>query len=305
MRNYPSLDFILRHLCLFLLVVLVAISVISCGTPQPKMIRIGSKDFTEQFILAEMYAQLLEQAGLPIERKFNLGGTPVAHASLLSGEIDLYPEYTGTGLVTVLKQSAQANPQTVFAKVFQEYRQKFQLTWLQPAPMNNTQALVMTAAAAQKYQIKTISDLVAKARQLRMVGPPEFSVREDGLPGLKRVYGQFQLKEFLPIDAGLRYRALQAGQVDVAVGFGTDGEIAAFGLQVLKDDKNLFPPYQVAPVVRNQTLALYPQIKTILNALASHLTDQAMQELNFAVTGNQQEPPAVARQFLQQQGLLN
>lgn len=293
-----------QRLVWFWLAACLTITMASCGPSQPTAIRVGSKDFTEQFILAEMYAQLLSQAGLPIERKFNLGGTPVAHASLLNGEIDLYPEYTGTGLLTVLKQPAARKPEAVFAQVAQAYQQKFQLTWLQPAPMNNTQALVMPAATAAKYQIQTISDFVAKASQLRMVGPPEFSVREDGLPGLKRVYGDFQLKQYLSVDAGLRYQAIASGQAEVAVGFATDGEIAAMNLQVLKDDQNLFPPYQVAPVIRSTTLVAHPQIQTILNQLAPRLTNATMQKLNYTVSGRQQEPAAVARQFLQEQGLL-
>ncbi len=269
-----------------------------------KTITVGSKDFTEQFILGEMYALVLEAAGFTVERKLNLGGTPVAHAGLLSGEIDLYPEYTGTALLTVLKLPTSGDPAKVYETVAREYKKRFQLIWLDPAPMNNTQALAMTRARAAELGITTLSDLAAKASQLVMIGPPEFQVREDGLPGLQATYGNFRLKEYKAVDPGLRYRGLVDGQADVAVAFGTDGEIAAFDLVLLKDDKKLFPPYQVAPVVRQDTLEANPGIAQALNALSPLLTDAVMQKLNYEVSGNKKEPAEVARSFLVQAGLL-
>lgn len=285
---------------------LTAVLAIACsrGANPSDPIRVGSKDFTEQLILGEMYAQVLEHNGFKVERKLNLGGTPVAQASLLRGEIDLYPEYTGTGLLTVLKQPVAENPEQVYQTVAQGYQQQFNLVWLHPAPMNNTQALVMTQAGAKQRGIQTISDLIAQASQLTLVGPPEFQAREDGLPGLQRVYGPFQFRQFLAIDPGLRYQALQQGKADVAVGFATDGEINAFDLVVLEDDQKLFPPYQVAPVVRQQTLATHAQLSQVLNALAPKLTNPVMQQLNYEVSGKQREPAAVAQAFLIQVGLI-
>jgi len=267
-------------------------------------IRVASKDFTEQFILGEMYAMVLENAGFTVERKLNLGGTPVAQAALLSKEIDIYPEYTGTGLLTVLKQPASSDRQQVFETVNTMYQEQFQLTWLEPSPMNNTQALAMTREGAEKFGIKTISDMAAKAGELTMAGPPEFQEREDGLPGIQVAYGNFQLKEYKSVDPGLRYQALTEGQADVVVAFGTDGEIAANDLVLLEDDKNLFPPYQVAPVVRSEVLEANPGIAEALNALSPLLTDEVMQRLNYEVSGNQREPADVAREFLQQSGLI-
>ncbi len=267
-------------------------------------ITVGSKDFTEQFILGEMYALALEAAGFTVERKLNLGGTPVAQAGLLSGEIDLYPEYTGTGLLTVLKLPTSGDPAEVFETVAREYESQFQLIWLDPAPMNNTQALAMTQARAAELGIATISDMAAKASELVMIGPPEFQAREDGLPGIQAAYGNFRLKEYKAVDPGLRYRGLVDGEADVAVAFGTDGEIAAFDLVLLEDDKKLFPPYQVAPVVRADTLQANPGIAEALNALSPLLTDAVMQELNFQVSGNQKEPADVAKAFLLEAGIL-
>lgn len=267
-------------------------------------IRVASKDFTEQFILGEMYALMLENAGFKVERKLNLGGTPVAQQALINKEIDLYPEYTGTGLLTVLKQPVSSDRQQVFDTVKRMYEEQFQLTWLEPAPMNNTQALAMTREGAEKHGIKTISDMAAKASELVMAGPPEFQEREDGLPGIQGAYGNFQLKEYKSVDPGLRYQALTSGQADVVVAFGTDGEIAANDLVLLEDDKGLFPPYQVAPVVRQEVLTANPAIAEALNALSPLLTDEVMQELNYEVSGNQREPADVAKEFLTEKGLL-
>ncbi len=267
-------------------------------------VTVASKDFTEQFVLGEMYALLLENGGYTVVRKINLGGTPVAQQALLNSEIDVYPEYTGTGLLTVLKLPVMSDPKAVYDKVKSEYESQFKLTWLDPAPMNNTQALAMTKARATELGITTFSDMVAKASELTLVGPPEFAEREDGLPGLKKVYGDFELKSYLPIDPGLRYQALTSGQADVVVAFGTDGEIAANDLVLLKDDKGLYPPYQVAPVIRQAVLTEHADIADILNKVAPLLTDATMQKLNNEVSGNKREPADVAKEFLTTEKLI-
>lgn len=265
---------------------------------------VASKDFTEEFILGEMYALLLENAGYQVERKINLGGTPVVQQALLNGEVDLYPEYTGTGLLTVLKQPVMSDPAAVYEAVKTGYEEQFQLTWLEPAPMNNTQALAMTNARASELGLTNISEMVAVADQLVMAAPPEFAEREDGYPGLQRVYGDFGFKEVLAVDAGLRYQALLNGEADIIMAFGTDGEIAANDLVVLKDDQGLWPPYQVAPVVRQAVLDANPELAETLNQLAPLLTDATMQQLNYEVSGNQREPADVAKEFLVSQKLI-
>ena len=267
-------------------------------------VKIGTKNFPEQLILGEMYALLLEEEGIKVERKFNLAGTPVLHEELKTGEIDLYPEYTGTGLLTVLKLPTETDRQKVYDTVSKEYKSQFNLVWLDPAPMNNTQALAMTKDGSAKVGVTTISQMAAKASELRMIGPPEFAEREDGLPGIKKAYGEFNLRQYIAVDPGLKYKGLVDGQADVAVAFGTDGEISAFNLVVLQDDKNLFPPYPVAPVVRQQTLDANPKIKDQLNKLAPKLSDDTMRRLNNEVSGNQKEPAAVAKDFLTQEGLI-
>lgn len=298
---------LLHRKALWLLVVLLLGTTVlaGCGGNAGKgTIVVASKDFTEQFILGEMYALLLEGAGYTVERKLNLGGTPVAHEALLNEEIDLYPEYTGTGLLTVLKLEVMSDPAAVYNTVSNEYASQFNLIWLDPAPMNNTQALAMTKARAAELGITTFSDMVAHAGELILIGPPEFAEREDGIPGLKSVYGEFEFKGFLAVDPGLRYQSLNSGEADVVVAFGTDGELAAYDLLSLVDDKGLYPPYQVAPVIRQEVLDKHPDVGAVLNALAPLLTDATMQRLNNEVSGKGREPAEVAEEFLAQQGML-
>ncbi len=286
-------------------ILLIAVLLLTaCGGAAAKPVRVGSKDFTEEFIVGNMYALILESNGIPVERKLNLGGTPVLQQALVSDQVDVYPEYTGTGLLTVLKLPTNTNREQVFNTVRDEYKKQFNLVWLSPAPMNNTQALAMRREVAQAKGIKTISDMAAQASELTMIGQPEFEQREDGLPGLQKAYGNFKLKQFIPVDAGLRYEGLINGQADVVVAYGTDGQIAAFDLVLLEDDKGLFPPYQIAPIVRQQAIDAYPKLAEVLNRLAPLLTDATMQRLNYEVDGKKREPADVAKEFLQQNGLI-
>lgn len=269
-------------------------------------IKVGSKDFTEEFIVGEMYALLLENAGFKVERKLNLGGTPVAQEALVNGDIDLYPEYTSTGLLTVLKKDPIPDGKVVYDTVKSEYETKFGLTWLQPAPFNDTQALAMTKAKASELGITSYTDLSTKASDLVLGGPAEFIEREDGIKGLQGAYGGFQFKDIKQLGTGaLRYDALQSGDIDVAVAFGTDGRIKGDDLLVLKDDKNFYPIYNIAPVVRQDTLKANPAIEQALNQLAPLLTDDVMAGLNYQVDGpDKKEFADVAKTFLQEKGLI-
>ena len=291
-------------------------------------VRIGSKDFTEQFILAEMYAALLEEAGIPVELALNLGGTGVAHVSLTEGEIDLYPEYPGTALVEVLgiefaslqegtptagSPVAGASPAAgggmdavVYETVKSEYEQQFGVTLLEETPFNNTQALAMPRELAEERGISTISDLVAVASEFTLSAPVDFEERQqDGLPALQRVYGDFEFGEILAVAPGIKYQAIEEGDAQVVVAFGTDAQISALDLVVLEDDRGLFPPYHVAPFVRQDTLEAYPAIAEALNSVAPLLTDEVMSQLNGQVDLEGGEPAEVARQFLEEQGLIS
>jgi osmoprotectant transport system substrate-binding protein len=275
-----------------------------CARANPNAIAIGSKDFTEELILGEMYAQLLEKHGLAVVRKLNLGGTQVAMEALERGDIDLYPEYTGTALITILKRKPTGDGTTIYATVKGEYARRFGLVWLDPAPMNDTQALAMTQAGSATYGVRTLSQLAVDASKLRLGAIPEFTTREDALPGLQRAYGGFHFKEIRLFDIGLKYKALESGNVDVVVAFGTDGQIAADHLVLLEDDKHFWPAYHAAPVVRRATLDRHPEIATYLNRLAPLLTDDVMRGLNERVDGEKAEPADVAQSFLSAHGLI-
>jgi osmoprotectant transport system substrate-binding protein len=282
-----------------------------CAAPSVK-VKIGSKDFTEQRILGEIYALVLEHAGLGVDRRLGLGGTPIAQQGLLQGDIDLYPEYTGTGLLTILKESPKAfkgdtiaaTQRNIFEAVRKGYEEKFNLVWLNPAPLNNTYTFVLKEETAEKFNLLTLSDLWARGSTLTFVGTPEFQVREDGLPGLESIYGKSPFKNYKAVDPGLRYEALRQGQADVVLGYATDGEIQDLNLKMLEDDRQFFPPYQVAPVVRRDLLERYPQVATVLNNLSPYLTNEVMQDLNDRVNAQKQEPAAVAKRFLIAKGLI-
>jgi osmoprotectant transport system substrate-binding protein len=278
-------------------------AVAACGGGGPDSVAVGSKNFTEELVLGEMYAQLLEHARLRVARKLDLGGTQVAMEALQRGDIDLYPEYTGTALITVLKLPPAPDAAANYRTVASAYRTKYDLVWLAAAPMNDTQALATTQTIARRYRLATLSDLSRAASQLRLGAIPEFTKREDGLPGLQRAYGGFAFKDVKLFDIGLKYQALLSGDVDVVVAFGTDGQIASDNLVVFVDDKHFWPAYQVAPVVRAKTLAAHPTIATELDKLAPLLTDGVMRALNARVDGDLQEPADVARSFLGSHGL--
>ncbi len=292
-----------RSLLLLLLAVCtLSLSIACSGGGGGDTIRVASKNFAEQEILGEMYAQVLAANGYDVDTKLNLGATDVAQKALENDEIDLYPEYTGTGLLAVLKLPLDSDPDAVYSTVKAEYEDQYNLTWLEPSPMNNTYALSMTPEGAETHNIATISDLVTQAEDFTMVGPPEFIEREDGLPGLKETYGDFELAEYKGVDIGLRYKDLDPNTV--VVGFATDGQIEEFDLVVLEDDQNAFPPYQVAPVVQQSVLDANPELADLLNSVTAEITDAEMQRLNNEVTGNEREPADVAEEFLTAKGLL-
>jgi len=265
-------------------------------------IRVGSKNFTEQFVVAEIYAQALEAAGFKVERKTNLGGTLIAHKALEEKQIDLYPEYTGTMLLAVLKGEPMTDRKAVYDKVKGEYAAKG-LVVLDESPMNNTYNMVVRPETAAQYKLATLSDLARVAKDLKLGAGPEFRDRKDGLPGLKSKYGM-EFKEDLQMAIGLRYQALANKQIDVVNGYATDGMISALKLTRLQDDKNLWPPYYLAPVVRKDALDANPKLAETLNKVSALIDETTMAELNYKVDGEKQEPRDVARAFLKTKGIV-
>jgi glycine betaine/choline ABC-type transport system substrate-binding protein len=284
------------------LTLLVGCGSSGAGSGQKK-VAIGSKGFTEQLIVAEMAAALLENDGYKVERNLNLSTTQICHESLTKGSIDMYIEYTGTGLLSVLNLPPQPEPQAVYDTVKKEYASRFKLNWLQPWGFNDTYALVMKKDKAEQLGIKKISDLQSKASGLVLGSGAEFFSRPDGLPGLRTAYG-ITFKEDRGMDPGIMYQAVAGNQVDLIAGFSTDGRIPTLGLVVLEDDKKFFPPYFAAPIVRQDTLDKNAGMADLLNKLAGKIDDQTMANLNAQVDQDKKEPADVAKAFLRQQGLI-
>lgn len=287
-----------------LLVAAGAFTAYSKANAKDKIV-IGSKNFSEQLILGNMLADLIEsKTDIQVERKLNLGGTQVAFSALKKGDIDLYVEYTGTGLVNILKQPPESNPDKVYDYVQKEFKQKYGLDTLKPIGFNNTYALAVRQETAKQFNLNTISDL-AKVSNGLIIGPTiEFPNRVDGLPGLTKTYNM-QFKDVKAIDGGLRYTALDHHKSDVIDAFSTDGLLKAFNLKVLKDDKNFFPPYYAVPIIKEETLKKHPELKNAINSLAGKLTDEKMRELNYKVDSLKQSPAKVAKEFLEKENLLS
>jgi osmoprotectant transport system substrate-binding protein len=263
-----------------------------------RQVRVGSKNFTESFIIAEIYAQALESAGLRVERLFNLGSTQIAIAAMQRGNIDLYPEYTGTALIDVMHFAPIADPQAAYVAVSRFFWERYAIVWLEPSPMNDSQALATTRAIALSKHLTTLSDVSRAAPQLRLATIQEFLARPDGLPGLQRFYGGFQFREVRTYDIALKYRALLTGKAEVASAFTTDGAMASDALVLLRDDRHFWSAYNVAPVVRKAALVAQPQIAEVLNSVSPWITNGAVRAMNDAVENAQRDPADVAAAFL-------
>ena len=272
-----------------------------------KTLTIGAKDFSENQIVAYMYLLLLQKAKIPVngDVKKNLASL-VAIPALRKGDIDIFPEYTGTGVETVLKVKAPHNAAAYYAAAKEGYQTKFKLTWLPHYPMNDTQGFATTQAFANKYGIKTIADMVQHASDVRLIVTTEYLGRADGLPGVKKVYGNFTPKRLVKINGAgsVRYKALLSGSGDVVEAFTTDAAIAGNHLVVLGDPKHYAPPDNLAPVVRDDALQAYPHLAKVLGVLTRRLTSEVVTKLNYQADIQGKDPKDVAAAFLRQQGLL-
>lgn len=267
-------------------------------------IRIGSKNFTEQLIVAELAARLIEEhTELGVERRFNLGGTMICHDALASSEIDLYIEYTGTGLTAILKQPVINDRNAALKAVRRAYRERFGALWLQPLGFNSTYAIAVRGTDARQHGWERISDLVPQAGELRAGFTSEFAERPDGYPGLSQRYG-VRFREVRDLDPAIMYEAVAKNEVDVICAFATDGRIAAFDLKPLEDDRKFFPPYDTAPVVRVEVLRAYPELREALEPLGGLIDDATMQRLNSEADIDKHSPRKVAQRFLQEKKLI-
>jgi glycine betaine/choline ABC-type transport system substrate-binding protein len=271
--------------------------VLSACSRAPHIV-VGSKNFTEQILLGEILAQQIERRlAVPVERRLNLGGTLLAHEALVKGSIDLYPEYTGTALTAVLKKPPMRNPGAVLAAVRAEYERRWRLDWLSPLGFNNTFAMIVRGETARAAGLATLSQAAA-GRAWRMGVGYEFQKREDGLDGLLQTYGLRLDGHVATMDLGLLYQALERRQVDMVAANSTDGQVTALDVTILEDDKRYFPPYQCAVVVRQDTLARFPQLRAALEQLAGKLPDAVMRKLNYAADGQHRSPEQIAGEFL-------
>jgi osmoprotectant transport system substrate-binding protein len=272
------------------------------GSGSGGTITIGSKNFTESIILAHMMAELIEaKTDLKVERKVNLGGSNVAWKALQSNNIQLYPDYTGTIVANYYQEETGTSQETL--EKTRELLKQDNLVFLEPYGFNNTYTLAVKQETVEKYGLKTFSDLAKVAGELVLGCEFEFLDRPDGYPGLQEVYGM-NFKDAIGMDHGIMYRSLAEGKVDVIDAYSTDGQIVVYNLVILEDDKQFFPPYDAGPLVRGDVLEKYPELESVLNMLGGAISEADMQTLNAKVDEEGLKAEDVAREFLEEKGLI-
>lgn len=281
-----------------LIVILLFLHELDFTKNKENIIRIGSKDFTEQEILCHMTSKAIENnTDIKVKKECNLGGAQVVFSALTNNNIDLYIDYAGTDYTDILKHKPISDVNKVYQTIKKEMKEKYDIEVLKQMSFNNTYALAVTKSTAKKYNLKTISDLEKVSKELIIAPTLEFINREDGLPGLEKKYG-LTFKDTIGIDGSPRYTAIQNNNAQVIDAFTTDGLLKKFDLTVLEDDKNFFPPYYAIPLVRKDILEKYPEIEEVLNELGQYLTDEVMQDLNYQVDELGKNPEKVATDFL-------
>ncbi|MBC2581005.1 glycine betaine ABC transporter substrate-binding protein [Clostridium sp. DJ247] len=287
-----------------LLLIVISIGAFATYKKESNVIVIGSKNFNEQLILGNILASLIENnTDYKVERKLNLGGTNIVFDAIKSGDVDMYVDYTGTGLVNIMKQDTISDSNKVYNIVKDYFHKNYKIAWLDPLGFNNTYVIAVKQETAKKYNLNNISDLSAVSNNLNLGSTMEFTNRPDGYPKLKEAYN-LNFKSVKGIDGGLRYSSLEQNATQVTDAFSTDGLIEKFNLKLLKDDKNFFPPYYAVPLVREDTLEKYPELKPLLSKLAGKISEDEMRKLNYKVD-NGADPQKVAEEFLKSKDLIN
>ncbi len=288
-----------------LLALAFLLPVFGCGRRADRVV-VGSKNFTEQLVLGEMFAQVIEaRTRLSVERRFYLAGTFICHQAILAGRIDLYPEYTGTALTAVLKEPPSRDKQEVYRRVKQGYENRFGLTLGPPLGFDDTFAMVIRGEDARKLNLHTLSQAAAYTPKWRAGFGYEFMERPDGYKGLVATYGLKFAEAPRIMDLGLITRALKEHQVDLIAGNNTDGLIPALDLFVLEDDRHYFPPYEGVAIIRQELLKTHPEIGAALDALSGAISDEDMRRMNYAIDGAHQDVASVVRNFLRERKLVN
>jgi osmoprotectant transport system substrate-binding protein len=282
-----------------------SVALLSCSSSHSDRIVVGSKNFTESFILGELIAQQIEaHTNLKVERRFYLAGTYICQQAMLAGRIDIYPEYTGTALTAILKQGISRGKREVYERVKDEYERRFGLTLTPAFGFNDTFAMEIRGEDARRLNLRTLSQAAQFTPQWRAGFGYEFMERPDGYRGLVATYGLHFAEQPRIMDLGLLARALKDRQIDFAGGNATDGLIPALDLVALEDDRHYFPPYEAVPVIREQTLQLHPEIARWLADLAGKISDEEMQKMNYAVDGQHRDTQDVVREFLKSKALV-
>ncbi|PLX33072.1 MAG: glycine/betaine ABC transporter substrate-binding protein [Clostridiales bacterium] len=295
----------MKKILSLILCAVLAAGISGCSDKSEKKVVVASKPHSEQYILAEMITLVIENGtDISVEKKLGIGGgTANIQPAMESGEIDIYPEYTGTGWLFVLKEELINDPEELYESVKDAYAEKYDMKWLGMYGFNNTYALAMKRSAAEEMGIETYSDLAEKGGDLVFGAEYDFYEREDGFPGLEDAYG-LSFENMVELDIGLKYEAIGTDQVDVINAFSTDGLIKKFDLRVLEDDKMFFPAYNAATIVRQETLDQYPELEAVLETLTGQISDDEMTELNYLVENEKMDPAKVAEDFLKGKGLL-
>jgi glycine betaine/choline ABC-type transport system substrate-binding protein len=278
------------------------LALVAAGCNREPRLRVGSKNFSEQLVLGEIVAQHLEnRLHGHVSRRLDLGGTLLAQQAIVAGDIDVYPEYTGTALTAVLKEKPLKDPSQVLAAVREGYRQ-WHLEWLDPLGFENTFAMAVRREDAQARHIATLSE-AAQSGSWRLGAGYEFARREDGLPGLLMVYGLRLSGAVKTMDLGLLYQALTKGQADMVAGNSTDGMLSVLPITVLRDDRRYFPPYDCALVVREAAERQFPGLRAALSELSGRIDSNTMRRLNYELDGKHRPAREIARDFLRSVGL--
>lgn len=288
------------------LLVLILVTIFAfVGCSGSNTITVGSKDFGENILLGEIFAQLIEaKTDLKVNRKLNMGGTFVNFNAMRNKQLDIYPEYTGTALTATLEMDVINDPTESYNVVKDEYLKRYDIVWLEPLGFNNTYTLAITPEVAAQYPMETFSDLAAYAPNLVFGAEHEFFDRQDGFDGLIAEYGLNFKGEPLKMVVALKYQAIGQGDMDITDAFSTDGQLQQFNLKVLEDDKGFFPPYHAAPIIRKATLDAHPELEEVLNLLAGRIGDERMAALNYAADVEGRPTEEVATQFLTEEGLI-
>ncbi len=280
------------------LLVLVSLVLVGCSSgASGGNIKIGSKDFTESLIVSEIYALALEENGYSVERVPNIASSVIPQA-IENAEIDLYPEYTGTALLSIFNLPMDTDPDSVAETIRNAYEEGGELTTLEYAPANDSQGIAITTAASEKYGIDTISDLQANAESIRFASQGEFEEREDGLEGLEEVYGEFNFESITVYDNSLKYQVLSSDEADATPAYTTEGQLSNTDMyKVLEDDQNFWPPYNLVPIVRQDVLEANPDIETIINDINATLDTQTVVDLNASVDIDGRDYMEVAEEY--------